>query len=242
MKGGVLVAAIAAAACAAGAYAAAPREGAGPSPSRQPTPAPLPRPMITQHPKKLVTSTRARFGFVVRRSDLRFQCRLDRHGWQSCRAPVVLTKLGPGSHTFSVRALDRRGRRGPSARFRWKLLEPKPFSIEPQLIGLSPLYPGAPPVALPLTVENPNPVPIRVTSLRAAATADAPECPSAANLEFIDSTVSGSAPLRVPAKASVSLPTKGISPPAIRLRDLPVNQDACQNARFPLAFFGKARG
>jgi hypothetical protein len=40
----------------------------------------------------------------------------------------------------------------------------------------------------------------------------------------------------------VTLPAPGVSPPAIQLRDLPFNQDACQGARFPLAFSGEARG
>ncbi len=198
--------------------------------------------MITRHPRKLATAPRARFGFAVREPGVRFQCRLDRRQWQACRAPIVFTQLAPGRHAFSVRALDRRGRPGPSARFRWRLLEPKDFSIQPQLADLSPLYPGAPPVPLPLTVANPNPVPIRVTHLRVAATASPPGCERATNLELTPAGVSSSAPLKVPAEGSVALPTPRASAPTIQLRDLPVNQDACQGVRFPLAFSGKASG
>jgi hypothetical protein len=203
---------------------------------------PIPAPEITRHPNRVETSASARFGFTDGRGDLRFQCRLDRRGWRSCRSPIVLKGLGAGSHKFSVRALDARRRRSPAARFRWRLLAPKAFSIQPQLSQLDTLYPGAPPVALPLTIANPNPVPIFVTSLRATATADPQGCTSAENLALIEASVSNSAPLEVPAGGSVSLPAIGVAPPAIQLRDLPVSQDACQNAQFPLAFSGKARG
>jgi len=190
----------------------------------------------------MATTPSTKFGFTVREPGLRFQCRLDRRQWQACRAPIVFAQLAPGRHAFSVRALDRHGRHGPPARFRWRLLEPKDFSILPQLAGLSALSPGAPPVSLPLTIANPNPAPIRVTSLRVAATADPRGCPSAANLELTPAGVSSSAPLRVPAGGSVALPARGVSAPTIQLRDLPVNQDACQGVRFPLAFSGEARG
>lgn len=224
------------------AYAAAPRESAEAGAERRSAPARLPRPTITMHPNKTAVSTNARFGFTTSLRVPGFQCRLDRRGWRSCQAPAVFTNLDPGRHGFAVRALNRRGQHGPAARFRWKLLEPKDFSIVPQLEGLASLYPGAPPVALPLRIVNPNPVPIRVTSLRVAASGAPHGCPSATNLEAIPAGVSGSAPLKVPAGGSLSLPAPGFSPPAIRLRDLPVNQDACQRARFPLAFSGKAHG
>ncbi len=224
------------------AYAAAPRGPADADTERRSVSARLPRPMITMHPNKTAVSTSARFGFATSQRVPRFQCRLDRRGWRSCQTPAVFTSLDPGKHRFAVRALNRRGHHGPAARFRWKLLEPKDFSIIPQLEGLGQLYPGAPPLALPIRIVNHNPVPIRVTSLRVAAGGDPQGCPSATNLEAIPAGVSGSAPLKVPAGGSLSLPAPGFSPPAIRLRDLPVNQDACQRAHFSLAFSGKASG
>lgn len=226
----------------AAAYAAAPRGPADAGSERRSAAARLPRPTITMHPDKTAVSTSARFGFTSSQRVPRFECRLDRRGWRACQTPAVFTGLDPGMHRFSVRALSRSGQHGPATRFRWKLLEPKGFSVVPQLEGLASLYPGAPPVGLPLRIVNPNPVPIRVTRLRVTATASPPGCPSSANLEAIPAGVSGSAPLKVPAGGSRSLPAPGVSPPAIRLRDLPVNQDACQRARFPLAFSGKASG
>jgi hypothetical protein len=226
------------------AYAAAPHGPAGPAPSpeRNQGAVPLPRPSITKHPDKLATSARAGFGFSAGGRALRFQCRLDGRAWTACRSPASYGKLRVGSHTFSVRALGRDGRHSRGARFRWRVLEPKDFSIEPQLGGLSALYPGAPPLALPLVIANPNPVPIFVTSLRASAAADPLGCTSADNLLLAGSSASPSAPIKVPAGKSVSLPSQGASAPTIQLRDLPVNQDTCQGARFPLSFSGEARG
>jgi hypothetical protein len=230
----------------AAAYASAPHQPADPDAAAKPAFRPgagsIPAPDISQHPDKAATSTTARFSFTIRLPRPRFHCRLDARGWRACQAPVVFAELAVGRHRFFVRALDRRGRRGPASRFRWRLLEPKDFSIQPQMARLGPLYPGAPPVALPLVIANPNEVPIFITSLQATATANPQGCTSAENLALTQSSLSSSAPLKVPAGKSVSLPAPGISPPAIQLRNLPVNQDACQNARFPLAFAGKARG
>jgi hypothetical protein len=122
------------------------------------------------------------------------------------------------------------------------VLEAKDFSITPQLGGLSPLLPGAPAQALPLTITNPNPVPIFVTSLQVRAAGDPAGCASAENLILAGSSASSAAPIKVPASGSVSLPAPGVAAPSIQLRDLPVSQDACQRAQFPLAFSGTARG
>jgi hypothetical protein len=227
------------------AYAASPRSpspGSAPTPERSQATGSLPKPKITMRPDKLSTSTSAKFGFAVRGSKPRFQCRLDGRPWTACQAPVAFSKLSAGSHSFSVRALAARRRPSKAARFRWRVLEPKDFSIEPRLAGLGPLYPGAPAQALPLVISNPNPVPIFVTSLQARATADPAGCASAENLILSGSTASSATPIKVPASASVSLPAPGVAAPSIGLRDLPVNQDACQRVQFPLSFSGTARG
>lgn len=227
------------------AYAAVPQgptPGSTPKAERSQGVDSLPKPKITSHPNKLATSTSAKFAFTVRGAKPRFQCRLDSRSWSTCQTPVAFSKLATGSHSFSVRSLGARGKHGKAVRFRWQVLEPKDFSITPQLAGLSALYPGAPPQALPLTIANPNPVPIFVTSLQVKATADPPGCGSAENLVLAGSSASGTAPFKVPANGSASLPAPGISAPSIQLRDLPVNQDACQRTQFPLAFSGTARG
>lgn len=202
----------------------------------------LPKPAIVDHPEAKSPSTSARFDFTVRTPGARFQCRLDRTGWQACNPPVFLAGLAVGGHRFSVRALDRKRRHGTARKFRWTVLEPKEFSIVPELSGLGMLYPGAPPATLPLTVQNPNSAPIRVTALQVSVATDPPGCASADNLALGQSNASRSMPLKVPAGGSVRLPAQGVLPPTIQLRDLPVNQDACKNARFPLVFGGSAHG
>ena len=242
---GVLVVLASIAGLGAVAYAASPRSsnpGSAPKAERSQGVGSLPKPKITMHPEKLATSTGAKFGFAVRGGKPRFQCRLDSRAWGACQSPVSFSKLTVGSHSFSVRSVGPRKKYGKTARFRWQVLEPKDFSITPQLGGLGALYPGAPAQALPLTITNPNPVPILVTSLQVRATADPPGCGSAENLVLSGSSASSAAPIKVPANGTVSLPAAGASAPSIQLRDLPVSQDACQRAQFPLAFSGTARG
>jgi hypothetical protein len=227
------------------AYAASPQAlipGSAPKPERSQGVGSLPRPKITMHPDKLATSSSAKFSFAVRGGKPRFQCRLDGRSWSSCQAPVAFAKLAVGSHSFSVRVVAARGRHGRASRFRWHVLEPMNFSIQPLLAGLRDLYPGAPAQPLPLVIANPNPVPIFVTSLTARAAADPVGCSSAENLVLTGSSASATSPIKVPAGGSVSLPGPGGSAPAIQLRDLPVSQDACQKTEFPLSFSGAARG
>ncbi len=229
------------------AYAAIPKKHSGipgstPKAERSQGVASLPKPKIAMHPDKLATSTSAKFGFTVRSGKPRFQCRLDGRPWSACQSPVSFSKLAAGSHSFSVRSVGTRKKHSRTARFRWQVLEPKDFSITPQLGGLGALYPGAPAQALPLTITNPNSVPILITSLQVSATADPPGCGSAENLVLGESSASSAAPIKVPANGAVSLPAPGASAPSIQLRDLPVSQDACQRAQFPLAFSGTARG
>jgi hypothetical protein len=227
------------------AYAASPRgpgPGSAPTPERSQGAASLPKPKITMHPDKVSPSAGARFGFTARGRNPRFQCRLDSRPWAACKSPFVVNRLAVGLHGFSARTVAGRGRHGRAARFRWRVLEPKDFSIVPQLASLRALYPGAPAQALPVLISNPNPVPILVTSLQVRATADPAGCTSADNIVLSGSSASAATPVKVPAGGSVSLPAPGASAPAIQLRDLPVNQDACQRAQFPLAFSGQARG
>ncbi len=137
-------------------------------PNTKPAGALPPRPLITKHPEKMSTSTTAAFAFRAVRGTPRFQCRLDGDGWKRCRPPLAFHDLAAGEHGFSVRAVSRLGRHGAATRFRWRLFEPKSFSIEPRLSGLGSLYPGAPAQALQVVLKNPNPVPIFVTDLMVA--------------------------------------------------------------------------
>jgi hypothetical protein len=251
-----LVALVSAAGClAAVAYAAtAPRHGDGGRPTakaieaRTAVPSPrsagtgLPRPRIVRHPAKATLSTRVSFRYASRRPEVDFACKLDDAGWKRCgRARVAYRDLAVGAHRFYVRA-ETDGARSRPARFAWVQGEPKSFSIVPELSALGRLYPGAAPIPVPLVLTNPNPAPIRVTALRVSVIADPAACPSGANLELLPSSASAKTPVKIPAGGTVRLPAGDVSAPAIALRDLPVNQDACQGISFPLAFSGEALG
>lgn len=202
----------------------------------------LPRPRITRHPAKSTLSTWASFRYSSSLADVDFACKLDDAGWKRCgRTRVAYRGLAVGAHQFLVRA-EAEGARSRPARYAWAQGQPQSFSIAAELSALSRLYPGAPPTAVPLVLTNPNPAPIRVTSLRVSVAADPPACPSGANLELIQSSASEHKPVKIPAGGTVRLPAADASAPAIALRDLPVNQDACQGVSFPLEFSGEAIG
>jgi hypothetical protein len=213
-----------------------------PSASRAATGGYRSRPRITQHPAKTSLSSTVAFAYSVRPAQVNFQCKLDSSAWKRCSDQVFYRGLAPGPHLFQVRLEGKRFGRGLPTRFRWTRTEPKGFLIEADLSGLAKLYPGGAPVVLPLELSNPNPAPILITALRVTVTASPPGCASASNLELIPSNASPTKPVRVPAGGSVKLPATGVSPPALALRNLPVDQDACQGAQFPLAFSGSARG
>jgi hypothetical protein len=196
---------------------------------------------IAKHPEKVSTTTTAKFAFVTRTKPARFQCRLDRAPWKRCAATATYASLVLGAHAFSVRTLTGR-RHGRASSYRWTLVDPKPLSIVAHLDGLSDLYPGAPAQTLPLTVSNPNAVPIQVTAVQVSISADPAGCDGASNFELIPSSTSASSPIAIPAGGSVELPSSSASAPAIALRELPVNQDACRGVQLPLLFSGEAHG
>lgn len=171
-----------------------------------------------------------------------FECRFDEDDWEGCASPYLVRGIKPGEHSFAVRALNRRGLSGAVAHYRWALLEPQDFSIVPLTGELEELMPGEPPRQLPVRVDNPNPEPIEVTSLTVAVTPEARDCSGDPNFAAIPSNLSPAAPLVVPAGGSVGLPTGGATAPAVAMRELPVDQNACQGATVRLDFSGEARG
>jgi hypothetical protein len=188
-----------------------------------------------------------------------------KHVAPKCKRKVAKVSIHPlavGNHSFRVRAKNKHGRVGRPATYRWTILEPSKtpakgapglfagasdapagkaaeFTISGQPSGL--LYPGAPAQMVPLTVTNPNPVPIVVTGLVVTVAPGSPGCPSAENIEITQSDASASIPVVVPANGSVTLPAQGATAPAIQLLDLPaVNQNGCKGAMFALTYTGSA--
>ena len=103
------------------------------------------------------------------------------------------------------------------------------------------LLPGAGSVPVDIAFENPNAVPISITSvtLRVASTSPA-GCASAIVVARQLRTV----PV-IPAGSTRSLSALGVPQqdwPQLEMRDDRTNQNACQNATIQLALIGEARG
>jgi hypothetical protein len=114
----------------------------------------------------------------------------------------------------------------------------KSFVISGQPEGT--LYPGGPALTIPLALFNPNPIPIHVTSLAVAVASSPAGCAASENLQLTQSDASVEKAVTVPPDAAITLPAQGVAAPTIRLLNLPVNQNACQNATFPLIYTGSA--
>lgn len=195
---------------------------------------------IAGHPPAISTRSTARFR-IEAAGEPALRCRLDRGPAQDCDESTLLYRgVRTGPHTFYVASL-RRGRTLARASYAWLVLDPKPFTVTPQSSAIGPLYPGAEPSAIPVTISNPNSVPITVTSLRVTASGGAAGCSPADNVELTVPAMAGGK-LRVAAHGSVALPSAAVAAPTIALRELPVDQDACKNASFDLAFSGSAGG
>jgi hypothetical protein len=201
---------------------------------------PPPTPSLTGYPSQATTATTATFTFSDSEAGVGYECRLD-DASGPCNSPKTYAGLDSGHHDFSVRALDAAGNRSKPTSFSWTITRAtsREFSISGSTTAL--LYPGAPAQPIALTLSNPNSVAIYVTALQVSVAGSAtPGCSAATNLGLTQSSASSTAPARVPAGGSVTLPAQGVTAPTIRLLNLPVNQDACKNARFSLSYSGNA--
>lgn len=195
---------------------------------------------IPGHPAAISTQSTARFR-VEAPGEPMLRCRLDKRPAQDCDESTLLYRgVGTGTHTFSVQSI-RRSRVVARAAFAWLVLEPKPFTVSPRPESIGPLYPGEPASPIPVVITNPNPVPITITSLKVTASGGTPGCTPAENVTLTAPALAGGK-LRLAAHASISLPSPKVAAPTIALLELPVNQDACKNANFNLAFSGSAGG
>ncbi|MFL5897112.1 MAG: LEA type 2 family protein [Solirubrobacterales bacterium] len=172
----------------------------------------------------------------------RFECSLDGGAWEGCDSPRLLTRLEPGEHAFAARALSPGGRAGPAVYHAWTQLAAQRFSIEPLSAPPADLMPGAPPQPLPVRIANPNPAPIEVTGVTVSIAPDPSGCPAQPNFDLRPAGITPADSLRVPAGTSVTLPSPTVEAPAIALRELPFDQNACQGIELPLVFSGEARG
>jgi hypothetical protein len=80
---------------------------------------PPPVPSITSHPTDPANASNASFGFSDSEAGVSFGCQVDGGGFPGCTSPATYSGLGPGSHTFAVRATDPAGNTGTAAVYGW---------------------------------------------------------------------------------------------------------------------------
>jgi large repetitive protein len=205
---------------------------------------PPPAPTITSKPEATTTARSATFVFADAEHGARVLCRRDGGRFNWCASPQSYTSLSYGSHRFEVEAIDAVGNASVSTGYSWTVAKTvetgsKPFTVTGNASG--PLAPGVS-RTLTITVANPNTVPIEVTALTVAVAAASSNagCDGPTNLQLTQSNVSSANPLAIPAKGSIAVPAGAVSAPAVLMRDLPVNQDACKNASFTFTYSGSA--
>jgi hypothetical protein len=163
--------------------------------------------------------------------------------------------LSVGRHVFRVRARGRTGALSRPASYVWVIEgpAPAPAPTNPPAAGETPeslsisgspsgvMYPGGPPVIIPLTLSNPNQVPVYVTGVTVTLEGSPTGCDGGENLALTQSNASPTTPLLLAAGGSVTLPSGSVSAPAARLLELAtVNQDACEGASFALHYTATA--
>jgi hypothetical protein len=120
------------------------------------------KPRLTQAPPRSTDERSAEFGFAQPPrppararpgNPLQYECRLDETGWEDCESPTVLRDLGPGRHSFEVRATNGAGRSGSAAAREWRVVkrarveeaEPVPEVPAPPDVPAVPAEPEEPP-------------------------------------------------------------------------------------------------
>ena len=81
-----------------------------------------PKVTITKAPKTKSANTTAKFKFKSNEGGSRFQCKLDKGKFKSCKSPKTYKKLKPGKHVFKVRAIDKAGNVGKPAKRKFTVL------------------------------------------------------------------------------------------------------------------------
>jgi hypothetical protein len=191
---------------------------------------------------RLAGPSSVRFWFTDSATGASFRCRQGAGRWRRCESPFLYTGLSAGAHTFAVRAVDHAGNLSAPVRHRWRMAATGyvRFSIAGRPQGL--LYPGAEPVAIPVTLSNRTAAAIFVTSLTVSLDASSvPAGCAPGGFRITQSSVTAGRPIEVPAGGSVTLPADDASVPAIEMVDTHTNQDACEAASLTLDYAGRAR-
>ena len=200
-------------------------------------------PTITQSPDNPTFDTTAHFAYTGE-AGATFECQLDAAAPQSCSSSVDYKKLALSAHSFSVRAIDAAGNRGPAATYSWLVVDNKAFGISGSVTGT--FSPGVS-QSLNLVLANPYNFAIKVTgvtvtvgSATTRSTGGAnPACDGNENLKVItQAPFTATNPVTIPGNGTYTL--SGGERPVLQMPDLPKNQDACKNTTFKLSYTGTA--
>ncbi len=207
---------------------------------------PPPTPSIVSGPETTTTSKSASFSFRDSEAGVTFECSRDGARFKgACASPLTYPSNSYAAHRFEVRARDAAGNLSPVATYRWTVVKEikeaagKPFTVTGNAGGG--LAPGVS-QPLPVTVHNPNSVPITLTSLTVEVRTGSsnPGCDGPANIAVTQSDLSATNTVTVPAAGQLTLPSGTVHAPQLLMRDLPTNQDACKNATFTFNYSGSA--
>jgi hypothetical protein len=204
---------------------------------------PPPSPVIATRPEATTTSRSATFAFTDSEHGARFICSRDGARFTACTTPKSYGSLALGQHRFEVQAADAAGNASAPTGYSWTVVKTiesgKAFTVAGDASG--PLAPGVS-RSLAVTLTNPNPVAIEVTSLTVGVASGSSKagCDGPSNLTLTQSSVSSANVLKVPANGHVVLPTAAVSAPSVLMRDLPTNQDVCKGASFTFSYSGSA--
>jgi hypothetical protein len=83
-----------------------------------------PPPTIVEKPPAITNQTSARFAYTDAEADVTYECKVDGVDYQACTNPVSWWGLSGGRNgliTFSVRARDAAGNRGPATSYTWQI-------------------------------------------------------------------------------------------------------------------------
>ena len=199
-----------------------------------------PAPTITSGPTNPTSATSATLTFTDRGAGVTYQCDLDGAGWHPCTSPATYSGLGVGGHVLQVRAVNNAGGISAPVSYGWTIVPTSgmPFTISGDAVGL--LYPGGATRTIPLTLTNPNGVPVYVTSVTVTLAASSlPAGCSASDYQITQASIP-SGGVDVPASGTVTLPAQGATTATVQMVDTDTNQDACQNAQLTLDYSGSS--
>ncbi len=165
-----------------------------------------------------------------------YECSKENGSYATCLSPhtYAVQTTSNGLHQFAVRAVDAAGNVSPVASYTWKVDKgsPQNFTITGAVSGLKP---SSSFTEIPVTITNPNAEMLYVTSLDVGV-AGVTGC-DASNFATQGWAASTSSP-KFPVAASSSATAPTGKRPAIRLKDLAGNQDACKSKTLTLTFTG----